>query len=391
MRRSGTTEYFDVIVVGAGPAGSSAALRLAQAGLRVLVLEKEDLPRYKTCGGGIIGRAAHSFPLDEAPCVHRALGVATMHLPRAGLHFEVQRSQPILYTVMRAEFDGWLCERARAAGATLRSGCPVQGLEQTANGVEVWTPQGRFGADFIVGADGATSRVARWAGWDADVRTIPALEWEIPVAGDTLQRFGAAARFDFDVEPSGYAWVFPKSQHLSAGILSLRRGAHALRQQLESYLARLHIEPSAAPSCHGALIPIAPRRGGPARKRVLLCGDAAGLVDPVTGEGISYAIRSGEMAASSLLTSKADPHSVCTAYEHALNHSLHAELRMARLLARVLAHASLRAWVFRRLGSQLCDTMTDVIQGKFSYTGLLSSSSSYLALSRLLLRSVRKA
>ena len=377
-------DLLDAIVVGAGPAGCSAAGRLAAAGARVLLLEKEKLPRYKACGGGLVARATKVGELPEAPVVQRALPVATLHLMNSGLHFMVQRPEPFLFMTMRADLDAWWCDRARAAGAEVRDGCPVQGLVQESEYVEVRTPAGRLRARWVIGADGARSRLARWAGWEAAVPAVPALEWEVPVREETLRRYAGAARFDFEVVPSGYAWVFPKGEHLSVGVLSTRRGAQDLNGVLQRYVERLGIDPNGAVQRHGALLPVAPRPGGAGRGRVLLCGDAAGFADPVTGEGISFALQSGALAAAAVLAGAPEPRRVRSHYRRALEQEMLGELRWARRLGRILERPALRTALFRRAGAPLCEAMADVVSGQRSYQLSLYSTSHLGKLLRLL-------
>ncbi len=367
MEHPSAAAVFDAIVVGAGPAGCNAAARLAAAGARVLLLEKEKLPRYKTCGGGVVARAAKYGELPAPPVVQRALPAATLHLLTSGLHFEVQRPEPFLFMTMRAAVDAWWCDRARAAGAEVRDACSVQGLVQERESVEVQTPSGRLRARWVLGADGARSRVARWAGWETDVPAVPALEWEVPVREETLRRHAGAARFDFEVVPAGYAWVFPKGEHLSVGVLSTRRGAQDLNGVLQHYMERLGIEPSGTVQRHGALLPVAPRPGGAALGRVLLCGDAAGFADPVTGEGISYALQSGALAAAAVLAGAPEPSRVRSHYRRALEQEILGELRWARRLGRILERPALRTALFRRAGEPLCEAMADVVSGRRSY------------------------
>jgi flavin-dependent dehydrogenase len=118
----------DVLVVGSGPAGSAAALKLAGAGARVAVIEKERLPRYKTCGGGIVRRAARLLPIDLSSAVERHCHAAEMRLLDAGLGYSVRREEPILSTAMRADFDFLLLSAARDAGAEVRFPCEVRGM-----------------------------------------------------------------------------------------------------------------------------------------------------------------------------------------------------------------------------------------------------------------------
>jgi len=371
---------FDVAVVGAGPAGATAALHLARHGLKVAILEKEPLPRYKTCGGGVVPRGLRLLPPDVASAVERQCPSAELHLLDADLHFTATRAQPIIAMVMRDKLDFQLTCRAAAAGAEVISPCRVTGVARDNRHVRLETEQGPVIAGFVIAADGAMSEVARRAGFEDGRHLIPALEYEVTVDDATWHRYGAVARFDVGVVPHGYAWVFPKAAHLSVGVLSTRRGKVDLHRHLAEYLRTLGLEPRSGER-HGFLIPVRPRRGPLVRERVLLVGDAAGLADPVTAEGISFAAASGAIAADAIARCGLDERRIRAAYHGALSRTILAELRIARVLARVLYdHRRLRTLLFRRAGRQLVEGITDVFMGARTYRASLAGLVRRLAL-----------
>ena len=369
----------DAIVVGAGPAGATAAAALARRGARVALVEREKLPRYKTCGGGVVGRAFKSWPEGAARPVERECRAAVASFLESDVSFRVERAAPIVSMTMRAELDRALCESATAAGAQLLEGCEVTGVRADREGVDVETSRGKLRARFLVGADGVLSSVARLAGWERAPRTIPALEIEARVPPEVFERFAGAARFDFEAMEAGYGWVFPKREHLSCGILTMRRGLGGLHGALERYLARVGVAPILAEERHGYVIPVAPRPGGLARGRVLLAGDAAGLADALTGEGISIAMASGRIAAEAVL--EGDPARVRRAYARALRREILGELRIGRWLAwLVYRRPELLRALLRRRGQSLCEGLTDVFAGERTYRSLVGRPGSYLRL-----------
>ena len=382
MIEGAAPEHCDVAVVGAGPAGATAALVLARAGARVALIEKARMPRYKTCGGGVVGRAFGLLPDGVELAIQRDYRAVVMSFLDVGLDFRVERARTIVGMSMRAELDQSIADAAVAGGAQLISPCAFEGLRQEPDGIVLETTTGTMRARLVIAADGALSPVARAAGWTQAIPAIPALEAEVTVPPQTLARFDVP-RFDFGVIDAGYGWVFPKQEHLSVGVLSMRRGRVALGEVLDGYLARVGIDTVHACERHGFVIPVEPRRGGFARGRVLLVGDAAGLADPLTGEGISYAIESGRAAAEAWLASGSDPTRVGARYQAKLRSGPLAELRVARLLARLLyRRTGLVRSLFRRRGQSLCEAMTDVILGVRSYRSLALNPLNYLRMLR---------
>ena len=376
---------FDVAVVGGGPAGATAALDLALAGLDVAVVDKASPPRYKTCGGGLVLRARRLLDDDLAGCIERQCD-AELNLLDSGQSFAADLEHPMVTMTMRAELDRRLLDRALAAGARLRAPWALRDLEQTAGGWRLHAAAGSLQAAYVIAADGAGGRVAALAGWRRPLRLIPALESEISVDAATFERFSKLARFDLDTVPHGYAWVFPKRRHLSVGCLSLRPREVRLKSALTDYLARLGIRPEGRED-HGFGIPIAPRARPLARRRVLLTGDAAGLVDPLTCEGITNAIASAKLAAEAIVRHRGEPNRVHAAYDRALRKEILPELRTARLLAFALYELPrLRTWVFRRAGASICRSVCRVAVGQTTYRGLLGRPANYLRLVRRLLR-----
>ncbi len=362
---------YDVIIVGSGPAGSSAAWRLAQAGLAVAVLEKAALPRYKTCGGGIIGRAIQALPLDVHHVVEQDCHAAQLNVLPSSLSFTTHRSTPIVSMTMRDQFDYALLSAAQAAGAVVHQRCAVEDVSLRGEVVTVATNQGSMNAKFVVAADGALSAVARKMRM-ADGRVlIPALEYEVTVPQDRLDSFRGVARFDFGVLPRGYAWVFPKKDHLSIGVLSMAQRGSDVKGAMARYLDLLGCRDVTQVEQHGFVIPIRPRKGPFAEQRILLVGDAAGFADPVTGEGISFAVRSGLMAAQSLIDGDLDEATVSETYRRMLDEAILPELRTGRWLARLLYDCPrLRFWAFLQQGQRLCEAVTDVMAGKRTYRDL---------------------
>lgn len=375
----GPINCFDVAVIGAGPAGGSSALALARAGHTVLLLEKAVLPRYKTCGGGVLARAFKLLPQNVQSAAECSFNSVVLNFLGTEMSFIAARPQPLVYMTMRADLDCLLAYEAEKAGARLVESCTVKRVEAQNGCVEIVSDRASYRAKFVIAADGVHSTTAKTAGWPELSALAPALEHEIYPADGDFERFGQMPRFDFNTVDAGYAWVFPKRDHLSVGILSTRHVCPNLQAKLAEYLQRLGITRIEKTERHGYLIPLAPRRSPLACGRVLLAGDAAGLVDPVTGEGISHAIVSGKLAAAALTEGRLDAAKVSLIYQSLLEKNILGELRAARFLAKILyRYPRIRDAVFRLNGQKLCEFATKVILGEGSYRNAMKRPLNYL-------------
>lgn len=378
----GAADY-EVAVVGAGPGGSAAALALSRGGLRVAILEKAVLPRYKTCGGGLLGRTLDLLPLEVRAVVERECFFAELHHHGPALSFSTQRERAVVSMVMRDRFDHLLTAAAQEAGATLLTGAPVMSVGVHADGVELKTNAGAIRARFVIAADGVGSVVARQCGLPELRQVIPALECKVTVDAARLEKFRHAARFDFGLTPHGYAWVFPKRAHLSIGVLTTRRGSCNLNDEYARYLTHLGLTGPLKEERHGFMIPIRPRAGMFDAPRVLLVGDAAGLADPLLAEGISGAIRSGQLAAQAILENGSDDPATRRAYRTGLQAALLPELRIARVLARIIYDCPrIRTWLLTRHGQRLSELLTRVVMGESSYRATIRRPANYWKLFR---------
>jgi geranylgeranyl reductase family protein len=295
-----------VAVIGAGPAGLSAAYAAARAGARTIVLEKAEHPRYKTCGGGLIGTSfAAAAARIDVPVADRIdqVTVTANGRRRFTRHY---RPGQLLTMVRREEFDDRLRDAAVRAGATLRQRVTVRGLDQGPDEVRIRLADGSvLAAAVAVGADGSAGVTARHVGVDY-CQVDLGLELEIPVPEPLRQRWRGRLLLDWGPLPGSYAWVFPKSDRLTVGVIASRGEGERTRRYLRSFVERLGLdglEPlhdsGHLTRCRSADSPL--RRG-----RVLVAGDAAGLLEPWTREGISFALRSGALAGAAAASGDLD-------------------------------------------------------------------------------------
>ncbi|MBC7228475.1 MAG: geranylgeranyl reductase family protein [Thermoflexales bacterium] len=287
---------YDVIVVGAGPAGATAAFHLGAAGKRVLVLEKERLPRHKPCGGGVPTSVLRRFPIDFSPMVEREVRRVRFRFAD-GREVTADLPSGAVVMVRRDRFDHYLVSQAHAE---VRDGARVVDVRQDGTGVEaVLASSETVRARYLILADGAGSSLARRVGLRRGRRMGVTLEAEVP-ANDHIRASFDAALFLFGLPIQGYAWVFPKSDRLSIGVGAFLGRPEGLRGLLEQEMARLGI-PLEEARLYGHPLPVYLQHEQLHQGRVLLTGDAAGLVDPLLGEGIRHAVRSGERAAEAIL------------------------------------------------------------------------------------------
>jgi geranylgeranyl reductase family protein len=299
---SGTV--WDVLVVGAGPAGASAARVAAEAGASVLLIDRARFPRYKTCGGGLIGLSLRNIP-------DSVLGVVEQrtHEVRFSLHGGTttahRRPSAFLALVQRERFDEALVEAAVAAGATFRDGVTVRSIEEVGGAVTVGTADGPVTARVVIGADGTSGRTGRYVGVEYGGTDL-ALEVELTRTAASAAFDGSIA-FDWGRDAGSYAWVFPKGEVLTVGVIQAKGHSEQTRAYLDGWIATAGLASLEVERSSGHLAqwrsPGSPLRRG----SVLVTGDAAGLLDPWTREGISFALRSGCWAGAAAAAAVADP------------------------------------------------------------------------------------
>ncbi len=321
---------YDVIIVGAGVAGATLGRELARRGMNVAILERAHLPRYKPCAGGSPARTLRFFDFDVTPVVEKAIyGVAFSR--RCEDRLAQRSARPLLYTVMRDRFDALLVEEAKAAGARVVEGQVVKQVEISGRSARVITTQDIWPARIVAGADGAFSAVARGLGLMRDASSSVAIEGEFNLPTSTLEAWDDTIALDLDTLPDSYGWLFPKQEYFSIGVGGPRRQGRRLKTYHRAFLAaRLGDVPRHPQRLTGHIL--LHRQPGMAiwREPVLLLGDAAGLADPWSGEGIYYAIRSAQLAAPVIERALTDGESL-QAYEQSVDEELMPDLLTARI------------------------------------------------------------
>lgn len=302
---------YEVVVVGAGPAGATAARVAALAGARTLLLEQAEIPRYKCCGGGLVGLSRAHLPLDLEPLTRDAVRRITFSKQGRQAYTRRARRRPVFTLVMRADLDAALTRLAMDAGASLRTGMTVTGLVESGGLVHVAIRGGPSGgvvgasgeeslgasvaARVVIGADGTSGRCGAYVG------VVPAavdlgLEGEFPVPAGRSAYWSGRVQIDWGPVPGSYGWVFPKGSLLTVGVIGPRAAGDALRDYYAELVRQVGLGDIEPETFSGHLTRC--RAGGsPLRRgRVLVAGDAAGLLEPWTREGISFALRSGALA-----------------------------------------------------------------------------------------------
>ncbi|MCT9138647.1 geranylgeranyl reductase family protein [Streptomyces violarus] len=372
-----TPRTWDVIVVGAGPAGATAARVAAENGCETLLLERAAIPRYKTCGGGLIGASLAALPPALPLNIYDTARQFTFSL-NGRRERTLVSGTPTIAMVYRSELDAALTEAAAAAGAEVRDSTALTTLQQQGDTVTVKTNRGdTLRARVVVGSDGSASRVARYVGVRC-AQVDLALEAEVPVDARTADRWRGRLLMEWGPLPGSFGWVFPKGDVCTAGVVAARGEPAALRAYKDDFLKR-HGLLGPRPLHDTGHLTRCRHPGSPlARGRVLVAGDAAALVDHWSREGISYALRSGDLAghaAARLVTAvdEAEAHATADHYTQQVDDALGVEMRASGALMNLftrnpgLVHTALTrlppAW--RRLDAY--------IAGRTSVAGIMTT------------------
>jgi geranylgeranyl reductase family protein len=331
----------DVAVLGGGPAGAIAALTAARRGARTVLLERAELPRYKTCGGGIVGAAR-----DQLRSTGIDLPVLTRESPASVTvtwdgRFPVTRraATPLVSLVMRAEMDSALVEAAACAGVDVRTAAPVRAVDP--DGSVVLRSGETLSARAVIGADGSASRAAAVVGVRCSLVDL-GLEAEFPAEAGPQWR--GRLLLDWGPVPGSYGWLFPKGDLVSIGVIGARGSSEELRRYYRTLIERLGFGGVRPVTDTGHLTRVRDRDSPLRSGRVLVAGDAAGLLEPWTREGISYALRSGRLAGECAADGTAED------YPELVARSLVPEIEAGRrLLAAFVRHPELLQVAFAGL------------------------------------------
>jgi len=335
---------YDVIIIGAGPGGSSAAYLLASAGMRVALVDQARFPRDKLCGGMMSERTEKVYRSifgDHWQNAHEFSSSGARFFYKGRLLNEVSDYRRIYFTT-RTSLDYHLVQLACAKGAALLENARAMSLEPD-RGIIRLSEGGSLRGDFVIGADGVVSTVARNLGFPARKNKLATgLEIEFPRQGNLADL--SRPEIYFGIVRWGYGWILPKKDTLTIGIAGLPQKNRGLKESFQAFLKQVC---SKVPDIQwrGHPIPFCNFTLRPGRGNALLVGDAAGFVEPVTGEGIAFAMQSATHAAHAILDAAHHGDPQC-----ALRHYKNRYARLERLLTQA---TWMRYFVFSTLSEKV--------------------------------------
>ncbi|MEN9947091.1 MAG: hypothetical protein RLZZ293_1477 [Pseudomonadota bacterium] len=328
---------YDVVIIGAGPSGVSCAYNIKRntPNLKVLIVDKASFPRYKPCGGGISPEVANYLDFDLSPSIDYICNDVIM----VANGKQISGDKYPLWMVRREKFDSYLLDQAKAIGVEFMPNCEVIHLEQQTNQVSIICEQISFNAQIAVLAEGGRGKLAKkYSYTKAKQNVLAAMEYE-----HYTNQLSGKLYIDFDYNDSGYAWNFPKSDGLSLGIGGLvkgrAKGKIGLPQRLANYSSQFGVKKLTKTNLHGHPIMLYSGKQRLVHNRVILVGEIAGCVDPLTAEGIRPAIKSGYLAA------KIISHSLT---QQDLNHLRHYDKIFQQEIGKDFQYARLMAYFLNR-------------------------------------------
>jgi geranylgeranyl reductase family protein len=321
----------DCIIIGAGPAGATAGYHLAKKGRSILVLDKTAFPRYKPCGGGVSPAIARWFDFDFTPVIESTV---------TRVRFTWQQGDPVttnltvaepMWMVKRDHFDEFLCQQAIAVGASIQDNTEVMAIAFSGDRWQVTTSAGIFHSRYLIAADGVKGPTSRWLGGNPKIETLGAtLEISTPVPSDRLH----TAIFEFGSLKNGYIWTFPKKDGytLSGGCFKGKIKPEELKNTLLNYAkqAGLPLE-----NAHYVEYPLHLwQENRPLhRGNALIAGEAAGILDPLIGEGVRPAILTGVKAAEAIDRALAGDSQALSRYSQIIREEWGEDMALAGKLA----------------------------------------------------------
>ncbi len=331
-----SSNKFDVIIVGAGPSGSMTGYYLAKAGVRVAIFDMHKFPREKACGGGLQVKAAKQIPIDLNPVLRGTLKGITFSF-RLGDRYSKKYHHPLVYSVLRTEFDNLLLESAQRSGANVYDGIKIISTDSLKPDlVSVQTDIGEYLCNVLVGADGANSITRK------GINALTDYFWQVGLYGEIPEEYlnkhlieYEKMRVDWGTLPSGYAWIFPKNGYCNIGVGSPTLIGHRLRSYLQEFIEHEEVLKNGAFEklrFSGHKLPTLTKTTKFCKQSIILVGDAAGLIEPLTGDGISYALHSSHIAARCILKNLNNGSYDFKDYEIAVRDEIVNELNFSRKL-----------------------------------------------------------
>ena len=321
---------FDCIIVGGGPAGSSAAYHLAKAGREVLILEKAALPRYKACSGAVSPSVADWFDFDFAPAIDGKIR-RVRYSWKLGDAIDAELETDPIWTVRREVFDQYLVDQAIDRGATLKDQTAVTGIRFEGDHWQVMTAAETLSGRYLIAADGAKGPMATWLGFrEHKTRDAGVLE----VATRSPVENGAFC-FEFGLVKNGCIWSFPKQQGYSMGVSSFIGGSlKDLETPLRQYTSAFDVTFEQG-TLHTHPLKLWDGNCDLHAQNALLAGEAAAIVDPLTAEGIRPALYSGMKAGQAIDRALAGDSDALADYTRTIHESWGADMQWAQRIASV--------------------------------------------------------
>ncbi len=362
---------YDLIVIGGGPAGSAAARNAALNGLKVCIIEKQSFPRYKPCGGAVSDRALTYLGLDLHPKLieNEVYGARVFF---RGKKMERLRDYRIAILTTRSVFDEFLLNEAGEAGAEVVCPDRIIDIVETQEGVVARSKKRTYRAKYGVIAEGSNGKLqSKVRRRDSRAEYGICVVAEIPADQEAIKRrISQMIEIHFGVGRFGYGWLFPHNEYLSVGVGGVAKYMRDARRVMSRFLYDQGF--SGDYKVHGGTIPAGGIRRRVNSSRLILVGDAAGFVDPFYGEGIAYAIRSGQLAAETVAECLAWGGERISSYEKRCRKEFADNLRFALLLSKLMY---LMPGLFIRIMTTYPDAMDnflDVAGNRISYRRYLA-------------------